>query len=374
MKNFFVRISNFFEGMKESFLQGTMIAIIIACVFLIALITFLFIKKLLKDNSKDGVLPVILSTVFACILMIPATCAFSKLVRISVEKQIKNATKEEIARLQLEVKNQQLEKEALESKNKLVKQEIEMNLLNKQVSLLKSSQVSAMQFQKIAEVALLKTNIQQAKVWNGRLGDIKTGWGILASQYHDYALIVNTYDIKDAKFGIDFQDIKIKKIDDNHIIVAGIKTKYIGSPDYSKENIVKEIRTINYDSDNNIKSIQIKNDAASLREIDKLEEESNNEYLASLKNMENWTFLEDSIVTLGKNFIQVIFAPAYENIDFVEDAEDDSFRPLIDFISYEIETETEQANILSNVLSTVENAQEAQKVIDSEESKTLKSE
>ena len=371
MKNLFVKISNFFDGMKEAFFQGTMLAIIIVCIFLIAMIVFLFIRKLLKENEKDGVLPLILSTVFACVFMIPATCAFTNLVRISVEKQIKNVSREEIKALKLEVKNQQLEKEFLESRNKLVKQELEMNMLNKQISLLKASQVSAMQFQKIAEVALLKTDIEQTKVWDGRIGDIKTGWGFKADYYHDYALIVNTYDIKDAKFGIDFQDIKIKKISDNHIIVAEIKPKFIGAPEYSKTNIVKEMRTINYDSDKTTKSIQIKNDIASKNKIDELEEESNNEYLASLKSMENWTFLEDSIVTLGKNFIQVIFAPAYENIDFVEDAEDDSFRPLIDFISYEIETETEQANILSNVLSTVENAQESQQLISSEGAKEL---
>ena len=91
-----------------------------------------------------------------------------------------------------------------------------------------------MQFEKINEVALLKTHISQTKVWNEQIGDTKKGWGWLAKFYDDNYLVVNTYDI-----------------------------------------------------DGNIKNKKIKNDKAAIYLVDKLEAEKDEEYLDSLADMEN---------------------------------------------------------------------------------------
>ena len=349
MSNIIFKISNFFDGMKESFLQTCMIVVIISGVLLIGLVLFLNIKKVMKDKGNNAVLAIILSTIFGCIIMIPVTIAFSRLVNISVQKQIKNVAKEEIKRLKTEVENQQLKKENLEKQNQLMEQEITMNSLNKQIALLKSSQISAMQFQKINEVALLKTNISQTKVWNEQIGDTEKGRGILADFYDDNFLVVNTYDI-DAKFGIDFQKIKICKINDNYIKVLGIEPIYIGSPRNVKHNIIKEIRTYDYDSNGNMKNRKIKNDKSSLFLVDQLEAEKDQEYQEALADMENWSFLYDAIISSGENFIKVIFAPAYETIEFVDEAESgEEFVQLNEYLENEINNSEKQAKELEKV-------------------------
>ena len=351
------KISSFFDGMQETFFQGCMIAVIICGLVLIGFVLFLNIKNVLKENGKNAVLPVILSTVFGCIIMIPVTIAFSTLVNISVKKQIKNVAQEEIKTLQTEIENQQLKKENLEKQNELIKQEITMNALNKQIALLKSSQLSVMQFEKINEVALLKTHISQTKVWNEQIGDTKKGWGWLANFYDDNYLVVNTYDI-DAKFGIDFQNIKICKINDDHIKVLGIEPIYIGSPRNIKHNIMKEIRTYDYDGDGNIKNKKIKNDKAAIYLVDKLEAEKDEEYQDSLADMENWSFLNEAIVSSGENFIKVIFAPAYATIEFVEEAEPgEEFVPLNQYLENEINNGERLAKEIEKALDVGRNAE-----------------
>ena len=82
------RISSFFDGMQETFFQGCMIAVIICGLVLIGFVLFLNIKNVLKENGKNAVLPVILSTVFGCIIMIPVTIAFSTFLFLAQTSQL----------------------------------------------------------------------------------------------------------------------------------------------------------------------------------------------------------------------------------------------------------------------------------------------
>lgn len=285
--------------------------------------------------------------------MIPITFSFTNILILQVQKEIKNTAKKKINKLQQEVENQELKKENLEKQNKIIEQNIAINSLNNQIALLKSSQVSAMQFQKIAEIALIKTNIQQTKVWNGPISDLEAGWGIKANYYDDNLLVINTYDI-DAKFGIDFNNIKIKKISNQKIQVSGITPTYIGSSKNIKDSQVKEIRRYDYDSNGNIKKINVKNDSISIKEADSIENELDKEYQKSLQSMENWEYLNDAIVTLGQNFVKLIFAPVYDEIVFT-DEEDAEALTLKEYIETEIKNgEAEALNLKKSLIEVTE--------------------
>lgn len=343
-------IMDFFDGMKETMLQGLMIAVIAVCFLLIIVIVFKAAK-----GRKEGFASFIFVVFSSCILMIPATLASSTLVKIGVRKAIKNVAEAELKNIKLEIQNKQLEKENLEKQNKIIVQELEMNSLNKQLNLLKASQVSAMQFKSIAEIALIKTNIQQTKVWHEPVSEVTTGWGLMADYYRDNILVVNTYDI-DAKFGIDFNKIKIKKINNDKILVTGIEPTYIGASKNIKDAQIKEIRRYDYNKDRILKRVSIKDDNASVNLADQLANELDKEYQNSLKNMENWSYLTDAIVSLGQNFVKMIFGAVYSEIEFSDNLDDD-FLPMKDYISKEIELNTKRSIELSDLLP---------KIIDSE--------
>lgn len=365
------KIIDFFEGsgLKESLYIGLMILIIVFFILLIIVEMGLFIKltkNSTKSVTKTAILSIISSTIIGCILMIPISSAFYGLVKMNVKKNLKNEAEKELKQIQLEVKNKQLQKENLEQQTKLMENELKMNSLDKQIQLLKASQVSAMQFKKINEVALLETNIEQTKVWYNDLKDKpEIGWGINADYYTDTALVVNTYDI-DAKFGIDLNAIKIKKIDDNTIQIANVTPKYIGSPRNEKNQIIKEIRRKNYKKSNNIPvlvSVSIQNDKTNKSLADNIEQYYDQEYQTSLRNMENWSFLKDAIVSSGKNFLKVIFAPVYENIEFVENdvaESDESFLPMYDYFENEIKDNEESSQGLENAIEELKSAENLQ--------------
>ena len=88
--------------------------------------------------------------------------------------------------------------------------------------------------------------------------------------------------------------------------------------------------------------INVKYDVNSLQEVKQLLESKNREYQTSLKDMENFEFLEEAVVTLARNFICIIFAPVYgeniifDNSDFYNGADSDGYS-IEEFIQSEID-------------------------------------
>lgn len=363
VSNFFLRASNFFGNIKDSISQGLMIAICAASILCIIAVVFFVIRHLSKKQETGSIVPVIMVTVVACFFTIPATLSMTNLIKIGIRKELRNISQEELENIQLKVKNKQLEHTKLEQENQLMKQEIELNSLNKQVNLLKACQVSAMQFQKIAEIALIKTNIQQTKVWHQQDSAVHEGWGLQAEYYLDGVLVVNTYDI-DAKFGIDFNKIKIKKISNDKIQVSGIKPTYIGASKNIRNTEIKELRRYNY-KNKSIASIAILNKPTDVRKADTLADEFDKEYQESLQDMKNWSYLTDPIVTLGQNFVKLIFAPAYAEIIFTEEDTED-YLPLKEYIETEIQKNEKGAEELKDLLPTIIEAEMRQKEENSE--------
>lgn len=320
---------------------------------LIVIIGFIIWK--LKDFA---ILSIILAASAGIIFTIPLISTVNYLVEKKAEEVAISEKKLELKTLVTQIENESLKKANLEKENKILEQELKLGNLNKEISLLKASQVSAMQFQKIAEVALIKTKMKQTKVWYESLSDLNKGLGLKASSFDDKVLVVNTYDI-DPKFGINFNSIKVKKIDDNKIQVSGIIPSFIGFEQVEKINHIKEIRRNDYDKNNNLIRTTVNNNDEALRNAAAYESKYDSEYQTSLKNMENWSFLEESLVSLGENFVRMILGNVYENIEFVESS-DDSFLPLESYLLKEIAISTEESNKLTDLLPIIENAKTVQ--------------
>ena len=322
LKDITFKFYNMLDSIQQTLAQGIMIAIFILSILCIIFIIFITIKTLREKQMQAAVYPALIAILLSCILMIPVTLSFNKFIKIGLI-QLK---KEELSKIVLEIENKQL-------KNDNLKKEISNNSLQKQLNLLKASQISAMQFKKIVELALIETNIKQTKVWYDQIGETKEGHGLKADYYNDNLLIVNTYDI-DAKFGIDFNKIKIKKIDNNKIQVTGIKPIYIGSPKNIKNSILKEIRRHDYKG-NRLNETRILQDTGYMNKANELENKYDQKYQEDLVNMNNWEFLKGAIISLGQNFVRMIFNPIYSEIEFVENS-DESFKDIKSYIDTEI--------------------------------------
>ena len=256
--------------------------------------------------------------------MFPLTLSFNKLIRV----QIKKEQQDELSKAELEIKN-------LELKRENMKYDIENGALQKQISLLKASQISTGSFQNILEAALLQVPLKTKQIWiENSPAKEANKFNPFYDFYQEEYLIVNAYDIN-AKFGIDLKKIKIKKINDNKIQVYGIEPKYIGSDSNKKYTLIKEAREVQY-KDNKKVGVEFKNDKISANKADEIEQKNNNEFQDSLKNMtRDWGGFSQAVVKLGENFIKIIFAPVYSEIEFVKE-DDGTFINMTDYINAEI--------------------------------------
>ena len=66
--------------------------------------------------------------------------------------------------------------------------------------------------------------------------------------------------------------------------------------------------------------------------------------------MENWDFLTDAVVSLGENFIKMIFGGVYKDIEFVEYS-DELFLPMEKYIETEIQNYIDETKSLTSLES-----------------------
>lgn len=322
----------------------------------------------LKDNS---VLAIVLTAGATVLITIPLVSTVNHLVELKAKNIVIAEKTQELENIKLKIENTALLNENLEKENEILakekeilEEEIKVNSLNQEINLLKASQASVNQFEKIAEVALIKANMQQTKVWHellntGKIDESNT-WiqsigkkineqvGKTTSEYYDNkVLVVNTYEM-DAKIGIDFNKIKVKKINDDKIQVSGIEPTYIGASKNVKTNHISEFRTNEYDADGTLRITTIDN-TKQIQARDK-EAEYDRDYQKSLQNMENWDFLTDAVVSLGENFIKMIFGGVYKDIEFVEYS-DELFLPMEKYIETEIQNYIDETKSLTSLES-----------------------
>ena len=300
---------------------GLTISIGLLCIVILSGMAFI---RGLKRFQEFVVLSTALCSTF---LMVP-TMLF--LINI-LESKIKRENKIQISLLKQQIQLKQLESQNLEKQNIITRKNIELSNLEKQLDLLKSTQSSIMKMHDIAEIALLKTNLQQTVVHDLAISDPeqKRILGIIDKGITtDKVLVVSTHNI-DAKFGVDLKKIMIKKIDSNSICISGIESKYIGSTKNQTTTQIKELRKYKYkpnkyDETPIEDSITIKNDTKSNKIADIYATRFENEYQESLAKGFEFGFLKDAVVQLAKNFLIVIFTPVYNSITFEESPLEDA--------------------------------------------------
>lgn len=322
---------SFLSDVKEGLNLVVSLIFILLCLGAIVFSVFMVWRRIKKPGPA-----VLVSNSITFVLMIPLVLLSTWFLQLNAQQYIRNVEGQRLQVLNMQVRQKELERDNLEKQNELVKKNIALASLENQVALLKFSQISALQFKKIAELALIQTNIQQTKVYYKLMDNLQSGMGFRADYFGDHVLIISNHDI-DAKFGIDISKIMVKKTGSDGILVSGLRPIYIGSPKNITKHVIKEIRRTDFDSKGNINRVNIKNDKKSLQIANDLAENFNAEYQSSLRKMEEFEFLQGAIVSLGKHFIEIIFAPAYSDIQFAENVPEGSL-PLEEYIATEIKS------------------------------------
>jgi hypothetical protein len=273
--------------------------------------------------------------------MVPVISAFNNLVDKRIEGAIIDegkaeiqAQRAEVARLKAENRIIDLEREKLENQITIARQSIEIEALNDNIKLLENAGISMQSFQKILEVALLQTNLKQTLVRKDSLSLPEPGWGLRAQYHNDEALVVITHDIE-AKFGVDLNKVKVSRLDGSTIIVSGIVPKFIGTSRNISNTVLKEYRRVNY-KQNEVVSVDTKYDSASRGVVDRKAAEYEAAFQKKLSEGLELEFMNDAVVQLAKNFITVMLAPVYRNIQFSEEAQPNAL-PLIEYLQKELE-------------------------------------
>jgi len=95
--------------------------------------------------------------------------------------------------------------------------------------------------------------------------------------------------------------------------------------------------------------VVVKTDKISAEKANEIEQKNNNEFQDSLKNMtRDWDGFSKAVVKLGENFIKIIFAPVYSEIEFVKE-DDGTFIDMTDYINTEIAFYNKQMESLKPV-------------------------
>lgn len=302
----------FIVGAIKRIMRGVVIVVGLMGIF--GMIVF-SIFKLQEINSSIAILS---STLVSCLLMIPVISSFNYLVDSKIGGKIINAGK------------------------KFAAQTAEIAALNDSINLLKNAQISVQSFHEIAELALLETHLQQTSVRQDKINESQEGFGIQADSYYDELLVIITHDIT-AKFGVNLNAIKLFKIDKDTVVVSGIKSTFIGASKNVTHTHVKEIRRIKIKND--VKTVTVQNKQLQL--ADRKAEEFEVEFQTKLSEGNGLGFMDDAVIQLAQNFIKVILAPLYKNIQF-DDMENERALPFNAYLQKEAEINNNRRIELTN--------------------------
>jgi hypothetical protein len=325
---------NFFNNIIEHIQNAATILVIGLC---FAGIIFVMGISLLK--IKNRYVAVIISSVVCCIIMIPLITSLNYYIKKVAAITILNEEENKIAIIRAENKVRALEKQRLENEVLIAKQSIEIETLNKRNILLDRARLQLQGFQQIAELALTQANFKYNLVRLEPTTPIEQGWKILADFYHDEILVVTSYDFN-AKFGIDLKEVRIAKTGNNSVTVSGIHPKFIGTDKWERNNMVKEIRRVDYKYGKRFRTRILdarQNDILA----DIKEQQFDLEFNKRVSGGMEMAFMDDIIIQLAQNFIKIVLAPVYDNIIF-----DNIKRPeallLMEFLAKELQENDEE--------------------------------
>lgn len=319
-----IRFLNRLEQMGSWLLVGVFLA---ALIVLIGLIIW----------KVQGRIAAVVLTVVACIVcMIPLISS----INILIESKIKGSTmaekREQLKNLELQIENDMLQKQKLELENENLYKDIQIKNLDDEIDLLKNTQLSMNNLNRICEMALLETQLKSTDVRKETLNSDK---GIVADQIENEVLVITTHDIN-AKFGVDLKKVLVREGKNNELIISGIKSKYIGSDKNISDVKLSEIREIKY-KDGLISNKSILNDKGSLQRANNYAQLYETEYQKRLSDGLESDFMDDAVIKLSQNFISVILTPLKKEISF-DNSSKATGVPILDYLNNEIENKQKE--------------------------------
>jgi len=315
------------------------ILVVIAC---FAGIIFVIWASLFKIKNHQAA--IVASSLICCIIMIPLVISFNSYIRKTAVTNILNEEDAKISKIRAENKAKLLEKQRLENEVLIAKQSIEIEALNRKNLLLERARLQLQGFQQIAELALTQADIKYNMVRLEPTTPVEKGWNIRAEYYHDEVLVVSSYDIN-AKFGIDLKEVNIVKTSNNTVVVSGIRPKYIGTNKWERNNLIKEIRRVDYKYGELFRT-RILDARQDVILADNKEQQFDLEFNRRIKEGMELSFMNDVIIQLAQNFIKIVLAPVYDNIIFDNIIHPDAL-PLMDYLTKELkENNEEKFNLL----------------------------
>ena len=326
------------------FLRNTGSVLLIAAGFSgIIFILYISISKIMKKNPVAAIL---FSTICNCILVVPIITSINHLVDIKAGNVFIDEAKAEVqaqkAQAELIKRENQvrlLEKERLETQAELAKKSIEIENLNRSNMLLENAKLSMQSFQAIAELALTQANFKHTLVRKEPVTPLETGWGLRADYYYDEVLVIVNHDIN-AKFGIDLNEVRMVKSSDDSVIVSGIRPKYIGADRNYKDEVVKEVRRV--DNKYGVEyRVTRQNDRQYLLLAENKAQQFELEFQKRLSEGMELAFMDDAIMQLAQNFIKIVLAPIYANIEFRNEQSPEAL-PLMEYLTKELKDNDEE--------------------------------
>ncbi|MDR2575806.1 MAG: hypothetical protein LBC52_05115 [Treponema sp.] len=315
------------------------ILVIIAC---FAGIIFVIWASLFKIKNHQAA--IVASSLICCVIMIPLVISLNHYIKKTVEQTILSEEETKVSKIRAENKARILEKQRLENEVLIAKQTIEIEALNRKNMLLERARLQLQGFQQIAELALTQADFKYNLVRLEPTTPIEKGWNIRAEYYHDEVLVVSSYDIN-AKFGIDLKEINVVKTDNNSVVVSGIRPKYIGTNKWERNNMIKEIRRVDYKYGELFRT-RILDARQDVILADNKEQQFDLEFNRRIKEGLELSFMNDVIIQLAQNFIKIVLAPVYDTVIFDNIFHPDAL-PLMEYLAKELkENNEEKYNLL----------------------------
>ena len=297
------------------------IILIITCIAIICGVAAIAIIKI-----KVKSLAIIVSTFICAVMMLPTTSLINHLYDINPKANQPSSEELQIKSAELQVKIENLTKE---------------------IEAYKHAQFGIQGFNKIAEVALVKTDLTMIEYHNPAIKDSESKRNILGkptSTLHgtDY-LGVFEYKLS-PKYGINLKEVEVKELENGKLSISGIKNYFIGS-DIPNWNLkVSEIRQVETERKNGsfVQTYKILNDPDSKDLANRKAYEYYNEFADKFNKNEKTEFLDTFTIDLGKEFLKTFLGGFYslDNIEFVENLDDG--KPILDFLAEKIKEKEEE--------------------------------
>jgi hypothetical protein len=211
---------------------------------------------------------------------------------------------------------------------------------------LESTGFNLQEFKKILELGLIETTLKQTALTKNTFD--YTHRGILPSSNYDWEYLGVLTSNLQASFGVDLNTIKLYNSSADTVMVYGIKSKFLGTRNFTSTVEVSEVRKLMTNSNGHYSAdIQIDNSRPAIIALRKQENTMESNYRNRLNQGLETGFMDDTVKKLAENFVKMILAPLDKNIVFTDYDSPDSLHLTIFLEQVKKEKEEELAILLT---------------------------